>query len=397
MNVTRALILKLFSAASIQRWNDKMRPMYLSELDKQAHKMIIAYLIAKLEEEEQEVFWIEIIEGGIFELLQRIVLTDLRPQIYYRIKEDPNKYKELNDWVYRQLSPFIKPLGDEFCEKYKKHFQTKDNALSSQILGAAHFLATKWEFKFIERANPDGYEIAEIKRDIVKENEMYYKLEGMKEISLYSNYSSFIDLCGELRFQIRWSTVPRVPQTSVLGHMLLVAILSYLFSLEIRACESRCKDNYYTGLFHDLPEVLTRDIISPVKKSIEGLDSLIKQYEKEAMEANVYRLLKPEWRKDIRFFTENEFRNVILFNRKYVTKSVDEINAKFNADEYRPRDGELVKAADEISAFVEAYTSIQHGITDPELIHAQTTIKDKYQDRTIGGIDFGRIMADFEH
>jgi len=55
MNITKAFILKLFSAASMQRWNDKMRPVDLSELDKQSHKMIIAYLLGKLEEERDAV------------------------------------------------------------------------------------------------------------------------------------------------------------------------------------------------------------------------------------------------------------------------------------------------------------------------------------------------------
>jgi len=33
--------------------------------------------------------WTEIVEGEIFELLQRIVITDLKPPIFYKIKEDP--------------------------------------------------------------------------------------------------------------------------------------------------------------------------------------------------------------------------------------------------------------------------------------------------------------------
>jgi len=86
--ITKALIMKLFESTCIMRWNDKLRPVELSELDKQAHKMIVAYLLGKMEKTQQDSLWIEIIEGGIFELLQRIVLTDLKPQIYYRIKDN---------------------------------------------------------------------------------------------------------------------------------------------------------------------------------------------------------------------------------------------------------------------------------------------------------------------
>jgi putative hydrolase of HD superfamily len=45
------LFLKIFEAASMQRWNDQVRTIEMSELDKQAHKMVAAYVIARLEED----------------------------------------------------------------------------------------------------------------------------------------------------------------------------------------------------------------------------------------------------------------------------------------------------------------------------------------------------------
>ena len=56
----------------MQRWNDLLRPVEFRELDKQAHKMIIAYVLGKHEEEKNTrgFDWIKIIEGGIFEFLQ---------------------------------------------------------------------------------------------------------------------------------------------------------------------------------------------------------------------------------------------------------------------------------------------------------------------------------------
>src|SRR5271169_5979458 len=106
----KALILKIFDAATMQRWNDKIRPVELRELDKQAHKMVIAYLLGKFEEGDPAFDWARVIEGGIFEFLQRAVLTDLKPQILHRIKEDRERYAELNRWVYGQLSPVVSPL-----------------------------------------------------------------------------------------------------------------------------------------------------------------------------------------------------------------------------------------------------------------------------------------------
>ena len=54
----KPLLLKIFDAANMQRWNDKIRPVELRELDKQAHKMVIAYLIGKCEEDTEGFDWI---------------------------------------------------------------------------------------------------------------------------------------------------------------------------------------------------------------------------------------------------------------------------------------------------------------------------------------------------
>ncbi len=60
--IRKALALRIYDAANMQRWNDKICPVELKELDKQAHKMIIAYLLGKFEE-SREFDWTELIEG----------------------------------------------------------------------------------------------------------------------------------------------------------------------------------------------------------------------------------------------------------------------------------------------------------------------------------------------
>ena len=82
MRIRKGFILKLFSGANIQRWNDKIRPAELTELDKQAHKMIIAYVLGKYEESNSDFNWIDIIEGSIFEYLQRATFFRSAHKIY---------------------------------------------------------------------------------------------------------------------------------------------------------------------------------------------------------------------------------------------------------------------------------------------------------------------------
>jgi len=392
----KPLLLKIFDAANMQRWNDKIRPVELRELDKQAHKMVIAYLIGKFEENEEGFDWIAIIEGGLFEFLQRLVVTDLKPQVFYKIKEDPARYAQLNKWVYEQLEPLISPLGDDLCARFREYFADAGETLNKRILGAAHFYATKWEFDIIERTNPNGYEIPEIKKDLQDIQEKYYDLKGIQQIALYQKFRNFIDLCGELRFQLRWSHINRVPKTSVLGHMLIVAIFSYLFSCEINACKKRRINNYFSGLFHDFPEVLTRDIISPVKRSIEGLELLLKEYEKEQMEKEVYGLIPQEWHGEMRMFTEDEFSSIVTVDGIKKRTTSEEIIEKYNRDEFNPRDGELLKAADELAAFLEAFMALKNGLASQDLQDAKNRLKERYKQKVVAGIKFGELYADFE-
>ena len=394
--IRKALLFRIYDAANMQRWNDKIRPVELRELDKQAHKMVIAYMLGKFEEQNPAFDWIKVIEGGMIQFLQRSVLTDLKPQVFYKIKEDRDRYARLNQWVYEQLKPVISSLGVGFEERYRTYFAHEEEDINRRILDAAHFYATKWEFDIIERTNPRGYEIEEIRRDLETRQEKYYGLKGVQELMLYSRLRNFIDLCGQLRFQLRWSHLHRIPKTSVLGHMLIVALFSYLFSLEIGACRKRCYNNYFTGLFHDLPEVLTRDIVHPVKTSVSGLDSLIKEYERQQMEEKVYGLIPEPWHDEIRLFTEIEFKGVVTCGGCRVEKTSEEIGERFNEDAYDPRDGELIKAADQLAAFLEAYLALANGMRAPDFERAKTSLREEYRTKVIAGLDLGQIYADFD-
>ncbi|MBN1152878.1 MAG: HD domain-containing protein [Dehalococcoidia bacterium] len=393
--VTRQFLVRLFNAAYMQRWNDQIRPVELTELDKQAHKMVIAYVLGKYQEQTDVFDWPALIEAGIFEYLQRLVLTDLKPQVFYKIKEDPARYQKLNDWVYSELENAVMPLGNGFCERFRRYLAASDELPHQRVLHAAHFFATRWEFDIIRRTNPEGHEMGRIGARLESQQEQYLDLPGLRELILRPGLRSFVDLCGLLRFQVRWSHVHRIPRTSVLGHMLVVAMVSYLLSLERGCCPRRSTNNYFTGLFHDLPEALTRDIISPVKYSVEGLSSLIKSYEREEMQEKVYPLVPKEWHADLSLFTEDEFRNVAFVNGACVHPSALDMDQRYNSDEFNSRDGEMVKAVDDLAAFMEAYLTRENGISSPELERAMEAIGLKYADGLVAGVDLASLHSWF--
>jgi putative hydrolase of HD superfamily len=359
--------------------------------------------VARSEEDSGRVIdWVPLIEGGLFEFFQRIVLTDIKPPVFHRMMEKHGE--RINRWVTEKLAPEMGSLAGGFFGRFRQYFADPCyRAGEKRILRAAHFLATLWEFRMIYTQNSMLWGIEETRREIESQVEEHIDLAGVREIMMRRDMAdkglyAFTDLCGQLRFQVRWAQIPRVPATSVLGHLFIVAALSFFSALEEGACPKRLRNDFLGGLFHDLPEVLTRDIVSPVKRSVEGLEDLIKEYERESMEKTLLPLLPEKWREEIRYLTEDEFSNRA---RDPLTSNIvsgidpSDMNRIYNTADRDPVDGLLIDACDKLAAMAEASLSIRFGIRPPALVEGRRNIFDSYRKTEIGSTDFGTLFGAF--
>lgn len=390
--IKKSLIELIFEAASIERWNDHIRPSRgFTEIDKQSHKMIYAYVLAKI---EGNIDMLKLIEGGIFEFLHRLVLTDIKPPVFHRLVKE--KGDELNHWALNTLHNDIINIPHNFYEKMETYLFDKTYAENERrILEAAHYLATKWEFDIIYDMCRSYYGIDATRAEIDNKLNSFSGLKSFDTLIRNNNYRGFTNLLGELRFQQRWSRSPRIPATSVAGHMMIVAVLSYLCSCDTKACDARIANNFLGGLFHDIPEVLTRDIVSPVKNSVEGLDELIKSIEQDQMEHILYPLIPAEWRDELEYFTNNEFSNKAIVDGKILVTTSEELDEKYNSAEYKPVDGKLIRGCDHLSACIETYFSHIYGITTHALQNGNRQLCRHYENAEICGIPFGSLFDYF--
>jgi putative hydrolase of HD superfamily len=144
--------------------------------------------------------------------------------------------------------------------------------------------------------------------------------------------------------------------------------------------------------------VLTKDIITPVKKSVGGLEELIADYEEQEVEEKLLPLLPVTWRKDFEYLLLDPFRNRVR-DGTLVKKdlSYEQINTEHNDDGSWAVDGGMLKGCDNLAAFIEANSSIKYGVSSKVLRTGKQRLLELYQEvDNISGIDFYGLMLELD-
>ncbi len=391
------LVLKIFEGFSIQRWNDLIRPFDLVEMDKAGEKMVLAYIIGKFEEKKgHKIDWVWMIYASLFDLLRKISLCDIKAPVQQMLKNEfKEEYLRLNEWVLNQYKDMI-PDSKLFSE-FTIYTGQKADSLplaanlkrSLMVYNAAHKYSTIREMEMIAPVN-EAARLSNIKSALEKEIQQYLELEGLQKLMTHQKEFDFLLKIEQLRFQTRWNQTPRVPATSVLGHCFYVAIMTLLLGRESnpKMCKKRIVNNFFCALFHDLPESVTRDIISPVKQATDELPNIVKKIEDEIVKKELVPLMDDYFVDEVMYYTNDEFSNRVLIDGKVRAVSWEELNEKYNSEEYNPIDGRLVRICDHFSALMEADISIKHGITSKHLISGREgTINHYKEGEIISGIN----------
>ena len=265
-----------------------------------------------------------------------------------------------------------------------------------RVYHAAHKYSTIRELEMLAVVN-EKERLLNIRIELETEIQPYLDLEGLQKLITHQKIYDFLLKIEQLRFQTRWNQTPRVPATSVLGHCFYVAIMTMLMARESNPnmCRQRMINNYFSALFHDLPESVTRDIISPVNQATDDLPGIVKKIEDEIVNKELVPLMEPFFVEEVLYYTNDEFADRIIDkNGNVKLVSWEELNTKYNSDQYQPVDGRLVRICDHFSALMEADTSIKHGITSTHLTTGRDGILKHYK---TGEIVSGINVSEFFH
>ena len=140
----------------------------------------------------------------------------------------------------------------------------------------------------------------------------------------------------------------------------------------------------------------TRDVIAPVKKNA-GIGDILKRYEREQVERVILPLLPDFLREEFAYILgflgeedAHEFSNRVLEEGR--VRILEKIDGDHNIDGLMPVDGDLIKACDELGAYLEAFLSVSHGVKSRHLRNGLSNIERTLSNKTYGGLKFSEIV-----
>lgn len=325
--VWNTLRLMLTRGLSIIRWNNFPRVVDIKQMDNVGATLHTALFLAYLENDEIDTFYI--IKKIIFKSFADLILSDINSGTKNYIERlDPEIFSKLYAKAYAYFSQQEMPqfLKDDFLST----LETQEKVLEDRIILAAKKYVWRFEAKTNARVYSEMYEIPliEMEKEILLLSENLRSLQILLENSDYEKYIAHI---YRLSYAMRWNQYKRQVPISVMSHKVIVTYMTYIiWMLGNSAWEkNNILEMCMRAIYHDVPELITGDIITPTKKAVPGFSHLLEKVESEMM-------------------------NDYFFN--FIPKQYVNFLQKYILDPFEGDLGKKVKYADILSALLEAKT-----------------------------------------
>jgi putative hydrolases of HD superfamily len=378
--LTKSLAEHLFEAFSIQRWNDRMRIISLTEMDKNAFKAFISYFLAKrYEKQASYINWTLLIDRSVYDLVTRISTSDIGSAVHGKLRENKENYvtaisglleKDLSNKIIND--EFTSGLKDYIANNFKGNLSTED-----LILRLAHNLSVQREYEFISSLDYNKMlpDFEQKRLECEKEVEYYATKLKLTEYINSENFRNIKFAIDSLRFQERWSQTQRLPKTNVLGHSFYVSLLYYFSSRYVITDKRTFGNNFFSCVMHDFLEAYARDVINPVKVSSAHFSEKIREIEEELFHEKLEPILDDSFKDHFKFLITEEFSDRKLINGVFSTIAPEDTRSA----EGDYADGYVGKVCDSLAALIEAHQSIEIGINSHHLQGAITRVYSSFQ------------------
>ncbi len=280
------LVIKMFS---MRRWNNKPTVEQNSEASNSGFVLHVAHLLGMLEQiNGRDVDFTKLLARGALKDMPKCILSDISLETKRAIQKlSPDLWMEV---YHGAINDVIESVPFKWKDDFKNDMiNSRDDSIEGKILDAADLYAAHVEAEVNSRLFPEYF--SDIREAIEKKLENV-KLHSLKALLNSTDMKRYLVYVRTLMHAIRWNQHSRTVPTTVAGHTLFVVFVAYLLALEDGRSDTL--NVMERALFHDVPEALTGDIISPTKRRVEGFENVIEKVESKMVHEVLLPLLPNE-------------------------------------------------------------------------------------------------------
>ena len=280
--MAETLVGAIGAILSVQRWNVMPRIDTWTEAENIAYTTHVVYAVGRTLGFAPDVL-VHALNRSLLKSLNKHVLSDIAVNTRRALRAvNPGIWKTIIDEVAGATSELF-PKDDA---KFARDYMTLDGDYtitgdsSGSVKGSIEELVRYAQLKVaLEEcrtnmvAYPGNAEYGAKSKNIQRR---INRLRSRTTLEAnYSNLSGYLEHIKNLKYVRRWNTTSRFIDTSVLAHTFIVSFLALYFSrmhrkvIKPRRAGGASYPAILRALFHDVPESLTGDIITPVKTIME--------------------------------------------------------------------------------------------------------------------------------
>ena len=268
----------------------------------------------------------------LFSTFPKLILSDISYKFKKYIQEtDPNIMDEVTRKAYDFLLSFDfeENIKDDIRSTIDTYSDLEHKIVTSSRLYAS-YLETTYNASVFEYDYRDS--MVSLNEAIKKERTLF---PSFNELFSNDSYREYLLTIRRLIHAKRWNQNKRKYPVSVMAHLVVVAFISYILQIiETQHGESLdLQKMFKRALFHDIPESVTGDVITPTKRIVPHFKAILMDAE-ERMLKDVFFPIIPE-------VAREQFTNIML-------------------DERSP-ESKLVKHADDLCMLLETLIEINAG------------------------------------
>ncbi|NUJ98078.1 HD domain-containing protein [Candidatus Gracilibacteria bacterium] len=323
------LKLMLTRGTSIKRWNNFPRIEYISHLDNVGFVIHIALFLAQIEEKEKNVSIDKefIIKRILFHSLIVLVLSDINAGTKDYIKTiNPLIFSKVEK---KALEKILELEGNESIKNdILSTLKEKEKILEVEIIEAARKYSGLLECSVNHKIFSEVYEVPmnQINASLEK---IKKKVKSLDILLKNENYKKYLFNIKRLSHITRWNGKVKFLPISVMSHLVIVCFISYVIA-HIEADNNNplsSLDLMLRGLYHDIPEAITGDIIAPTKRSVKGFSEILEEVEKNMLDDYLFSYIEKDYKKFIAPYLFHPFEGEI----GKIVKYADILSALFEA------------------------------------------------------------------